>query len=233
MHLPPALQWLKEKGIQKVILGVSTGKDSTALGELLHQHGFEICAYYLYFVPDVSFRERYLAYLERRWGIEILRLPHPDLGLLLQDGFYCEPQPDFPKVTFPELYAAVRERFGVDWIVNGEKKVDSPHRRMMIGNIGYPYVSEPRRVAFPLADWKEGNVFAYLKMRGIPVGPDYALFGYGWGGMVSNPYEARVISERYPEDFERFKALFPGLEAMLERWDYEVSKHKARQKVLA
>ena len=198
----------------EVLVGIS-GKDSLVVLDQLSLAGFKIVGYHLYVVPGLSFRERYLLGLERRYKISIIRWPHPDLAHLMRQGVYRHPLPNFPALSFNEVFDALRWEVGVEWIATGEKMVDSLQRRGMMKRHAPDYLEKNRRVAWPIADWNDRQVRAYLRQRRLPLPPEYGAVGRGWGGSPLEREGLRWLHERHPQDFRRYRLFFPAVEAGL------------------
>ncbi|WP_261665447.1 hypothetical protein [Deinococcus sp. Marseille-Q6407] len=199
----------------KVIVGLSGGKDSLAVLDLLLSRGFTVYPYALYSCPGIRFWEKQIDAIERRTGLTIPRFPHPDLCAYVQGGHYRTPLPDFPKLTHTELPDLIRAYYGDmnPWIANGEKMCDALQRRGMISACGG--LDEKRRVAYPLAHWNDGQVFSYLRHRRIALPPDYSSgVGGSWGGKLS-PEWLKWIHATYPEDFARLERFYPHIRAAL------------------
>ena len=204
---------------QHVIVPFSGGKDSLALLELLTRTGFRVDAYFLEVIPGIRFVDDYLAMIERRYRLTLLRLPHPQVAVNARAGYYRHPA-NLTTLAWAEIDAYVREQFGDTWLASGEKKVDSLQRRGMLSAAAG--LDPKRRRAFPLADWNHRDVHAYLKRRNIPLPPDYAMFGRSWGGSLE-PRHVAIIAERYPDDYATIRRHYPLIDAA-------VIKHQLRQK---
>lgn len=206
------LERLKEASGGRVLVGVS-GKDSLAVLDLLHAHGIQPVPYHLYIVPGCEYRERVLRWVERRYGVEVIRWPHPDLSLTIRTGLYRAPLPNFPALGFTEVFDALRQEARVAWIATGEKMVDSLQRRGMMHRFRPHYMDEARRVAWPIADWNDRQVYAYLRRRRIPLPPEYAALGRGFGGSPLEREGMRWLRRYWPRDFRRYRLFYPAIEA--------------------
>lgn len=67
-----------------VIVGFSGGKDSVVSLDLCARYFKRVEAYFMYYVPGLSFQERMLEWAENRYGISIYRLPHFELSQFLK-----------------------------------------------------------------------------------------------------------------------------------------------------
>ena len=209
------LDRLSDVSGRRVLVGVSGGKDSITVLDLLSQRGFTIFAYALYSCPDIGFWERQIDALERRYAISIPRFPHPDLCAYIQAGHYRQALPGFPTLKHSELLDTMRSHHGdlSLWVANGEKMSDALQRRGMISKVGG--LDEKRRVAYPLAHWNDREVFAYLKHRRVPLPPDYSSgLGGSWGGRLTPEWLA-WIHQTYPADFRQLERFYPHIRAAL------------------
>lgn len=209
-----AIFWLS-KLTREVIVGVSGGKDSVATLDLCVSAGLKVHCYAMYMVPDLSFQVSYRDYLRDRYKLdEFWVIPHPDRARFYNIGEYCLPCPDMPVHTFRDVWEAARVRFGCRWIATGEKKNDSLERRAQMSSWGA--VQPARSRGFPLCEWSDKMVKDHLAKRGIPLAPDYEMFGSSLANPMA-PEFLRPIKEKYPEDYERIVKDFPMAPAGLLR----------------
>lgn len=212
---------------REVIVGFSCGKDSIAALDLCAERFDRIEAYFMYLVPGLGFQERYLAYIERRYGITILRVPHFGLAQMLRGASY-RPHGDLsslgthacPVLKPLDVWEYVRAHFGIDWIATGEKLIDSIERRASLPKNG---VHIERRICYPVLDWTNKHVWSYVRQRKIQLPPDYRLFGRSFGRLF--PKELIGIRDNFPDDYEKILARFPWAEAQVKRYEFG----KARQ----
>ena len=202
------------------IVGVSLGKDSLAVLDLVmtHRPAFRaVHTYFLYLVAGLEFQERTLRYLQARYGIHVQRLPHFCLSPMLRRGNY-RPQDAVgrraPALPPAEAEDALRGRFDCRWLVTGYKRVDSLERNAMLSRTGPVDVRRGR--CHPLLTWTHGHVYDYLRRRRIPLPPDYRALKESFGHL-SGP-ELFWLRENYPDDYARVIAAFPYAEALTFRY---------------
>lgn len=205
----------------RAIVMVSGGKDSVVTLALAREvfEPDQLLAVYLYLVPGLRCVEAPIEALCRRLGgIELWRLPHVELCNALQLGMLRPPQfpelEEAPLIHPHEIDDVVRARAGTRWIVDGQRKMDSPHRRGLITRWG-AFDPEHQR-AHPLADWNDRQVWSFLHAHRLPVAPQLGCVlrssGVSW-----RPDVMRAIRDRYPRDWQLFKEHYPDAEAILRR----------------
>lgn len=202
-----------------VCVAFSAGKDSIVSLDLCRRHFKKVSAFFMYAVPGLSFQEKYLAQIERLYEIKIVRLPHWSLSVDLPANFY-RPGSDMsarcPEITIADVEHYMRVKHGARWFAHGQKKNDSLERRAMISACGGVDVNARR--FYPVGDFSDKNIFAYLKLHRLPVPIDYQLFGHSFGPMT--PGELRALKQHYPDDFAKVLRLFPEIDAAIARNDF-------------
>jgi len=223
------IQDARRLGIDSVIVGVSGGMDSVVTLDLCVRNFATVRPYFMYVVPGLEFQERYLTYLERRFGVTIERMPHWMLARILQAGTFrhaTQAASSLRQCRPADAFAFVRRKFGLQWIATGEKASDSLERNTQYVRDG---AIQPSRSRFyPLAWWSSSDVQTYLASQRIVLPPDYRLNaqnhaavrrrrGASFGGIITLA-DLLAISEHYPNDFAKICRLFPLAEAQLTRW---------------
>lgn len=203
----------------QVAVGFSTGKDSIVALDLCCRHFKKVTAFFMYVVPGMSFQEAYLAQAERRYGINILRIPHWSLSTAFQVNYYrpgSDISAETPDLTIVDVEAWLRAEHGATWFAYGQKQNDSLERRAMISACGGVDVKSNR--LYPVGHFSDKEIFAYMRHRRLPVPIDYQLFGHSFG--LLEPMELKQVREHYPADFAKIVKLFPEIEASIARLDY-------------
>jgi 3'-phosphoadenosine 5'-phosphosulfate sulfotransferase (PAPS reductase)/FAD synthetase len=216
MHLPSAspltakhfeaIYWLS-KTTKEVILGLSGGKDSVACLDLCHRYGIKVRPYFLYIVRGMAVWEEYVEQLAKAYDLgPVLYLPTPDRIYYYKYGHYCAPTPSLKLIDFRDVWEAARQHFGVRWLATGEKKIDSLERRAQL--VSWGSVQPARYRAFPVAEWNHQQVKEYITARGVPLNPQYHIFGRS----LRSPFEADTIltlREHFPDDYAKLCRDFP------------------------
>lgn len=200
-------------------VGFSTGKDSIVALDLCCRHFKRVTAFFMYQVPGLSFQEAYITQAERRYGIKVLRLPHWSISTVLQVNYYrpgSNLSAETPTLTLTDMEAWLKREHGATWFAYGQKQNDSLERRAMISACGG--VDVKARRFYPVGEFSDKAIYAYIKHRRLPLPVDYQLWGHSFGPM--EPMELKQVREHYPEDFKKIVERFPEIEAAIARFDY-------------
>ena len=199
----------------EIVVGVS-GKDSLAVLELVRPRFKRVSGFFQYLVPGLSFQDRWLDAVERRYGIGIVRLPHFQLSDLLRSASFrphTRVSVQCPKISIGDVLSEVRTKTGIAWVATGEKKCDSLQRRGMLSRNGGIDLKNCR--CFPLADWTNAGVFNFLRRAGVPLPPDYQMIGRSFDRLSGKQLIA--IRDRYPNDYRKIIEVFPFAECAIVR----------------
>lgn len=203
--------------VDEIALGYSRGKDAIAMLDVCMKHFKTVHAYYLQpYCHKLDFIEDSLKTVEKYYGIEITRLYHPDLTLVLKYGMFGFPDPSVPIITFSELRDWIREFFDVEFIAVGERVADSLWRRAKIVKSGHTdFVG---RMMYPLSRWTKNDVLSYIAKHRPPFPAiEYGLLGgKSWDGMLSSQ-DLEFVKINYPNDFAKILREMPFVETLLLR----------------
>ncbi|MGE4537612.1 MAG: phosphoadenosine phosphosulfate reductase family protein [Desulfovibrio sp.] len=200
----------------RVLVGVSCGKDSVVTLDLCVRHFKHVEAFFMYYVKGLEFQEAALRHYEKRYGITIHRIPHFMLSEWLRYGTFRLMDFDTPIVSVRETYDYLREKTGIYWIACGERISDSIVRRAMIKHSGS--IDADRGRFYPVAEWKKADIVAYIRQRRLFLGPESAKLGFSFRSLM--PLDLMKIREHFPDDFNRIKVWFPLVEASIKQYEY-------------
>jgi sulfate adenylyltransferase subunit 2 len=200
--LPPRIAGLLKT--EPAILLFSTGKDSVAAGNILFTAGIKgITPVFLYFVKGLSIKQRVIAYYEKLWNVKIEQRPHPR-ALNLKSG---------KKYRMADTERSLRAEFNISWIIDGAKKTDSMARRGLMAHLS-DGIDERNRKIYPLADWNDRKVMAYVKANRLLLPVEYQ-HGFTRDFNVPTVEKLVYLKNNFPSDWRKITAEFPSLEAMV------------------
>ena len=213
-----------------ILLQFSGGKDSIATWLQVRDH-FNVIPYFMYWVPGAKKFEESLPYYEEYFGQRIMRLPHPYFWEKIRNDVFQPPDQvavtrsfNIPRFSFSEIEDILAEQRGLDPYISavGMRAADNLDRRNMIKQKGAVGLKK-RKYFYPIWDWKLADIVNCLIEHDIKVPHEYAL----WGRTpVSYTYRyIKILSDRYPEDYETLKTWLPLID--LELFRYEVVSETA------
>lgn len=205
---------------QSVVVGVSLGKDSVCMLDLCCRNFRYVHPFFMYFVKGLQFQESYIRYLEERFGLEILKIPHWMLGTCYLGGFYRDQNfitDSCPNIGIKDVELYLEDYFGCRWFAYGQMMCESIERNAMIKSVGQ--VDEINHRIYPLAEWSPKKVKQYLANRQIQLGPEYRYSKRSLGDL--RPENVEIMKAHFPDDYATVKRIFPYIEAQEKRDEYE------------
>ena len=197
-----------------VLVGLSTGKDSIVTYDLCNKYFKRVVPYFMYLVPGLEFQERTLRYYERRYGNEVIRIPHFETSNFYRYGTFRGPDESVELVSVTDEYDYLRQRADTYWIAGGERISDSIVRRAMLKNSGS--VDDKRGRFYPLAHWKKADVLKYIKLNKLYLSPDNKKLGFSFRSLAGE--ELALVERFYPNDYQKILHYYPLAGAAVERF---------------
>ena len=215
---------IRSVGAPRVLLMFSGGKDSLAMADLcVRELGAEnVEAVYMYVVKGLQAFEAPVDSGARRLGIKLHKIPHWMLSQALKLGVFMPryaAAKHIKKERLADAERRAREVSGLEWIGSGWKRPDSIQRHIVLSAWGPVY--EKGRRFFPLFDWTNRDVVAYLEARKIrrPIRIG-AYNDEGGSGFDLRPSTLLYLREHHPDDFAKMLEVFPWAEIPLMRLQF-------------
>ena len=198
-----------------VIVSFSGGKDSIVTLDLCFKYFKNVVPFFMYLVPDLEFQETMLRKYEKRYGIDIIRIPHFELSNLLKYGSFTLFDDQVSIVNITDTYEYIRAETGIHWIAAGERIADSIVRRAMIKKSG---ATDAKRGRFyPVAYWNKKEILRYIQLKKLYLSPEQKKLGFSFRSL--DGYQLSVIKKEYPSDYEKILRVFPFSGAAVERYE--------------
>ena len=207
------------------LLFCSLGKDSLVLLDLLYPRFKRVVCVFMYFVKGLGHIERWVGWVKARYlGIEFVQVPHWNLSYILRGGLYCVPNPKIKLINLANVIEAMRLRYGIHYAFIGMKKADGMNRRLMLnGYAGNGY--ENNGLCYPLAEWTQKDILAYMRQHNLPEPVRYSLKASS--GVGFNLDCMLWLEKNYPQDLERIYKVFPLSQRIL--WEH----HQKQKEVVS
>lgn len=203
-----------------VIVGLSTGKESVVTLDLCCRYFKNVYPYHLHICADLSFTERTLQWYEIKYGLTVIRLPHPDVCEYFHYGSFRPGDATFPIMSFNEVYHYLRLHTNSWWIAGGERAKDSPFRLGLINTEGSIDIKRGR--FYPLAQWNKKEVLEYIKMHKLKLGEESKVLGSSFYGLHGKCLIE--IKKHFPEDYKKLLNLYPFAGAGVKREEERLAR---------
>lgn len=205
-----------------VLLFLSLGKDSLVLLDMMYPKFEHIVCVFMYFVKGLERIERWVGWVKAKYPkIEFIQVPHWNLTYILRGGLYCVPNPKVKLLKLADVVKAMQLRYGIYYTFLGMKKADGMNRRLMLK--GYEANNyENNGMCYPLADWTQKDILAYMKQNGLPEPVRYSLKASS--GVGFNLDCMLWLEKNCPQDLQRIYKVFPMAERIL--WEHKQKQNK-------
>lgn len=204
----------------RVLVGFSGGKDSLVILDLACRFFKQVVPFYMELVPGLEFDNRRLAIAKERYGLDVIRFPHFIFWEYLKNGIYCdfiEAFENLPEIKAWDYYRWVIHETNCSLMLDGMKKSDGTFRRRKFANES----AEEKRMRYrPIKSWLKWEVLNYLKAQNIPLPKQESSTAAGNAGVSLQVQEVLWMHDNYPADYEKIKAAFPYVDAIVARRDF-------------
>lgn len=135
---------------------------------------------------------------------------------------FCVPRPKQRLMKLADVVKAIRLKYNLHYAFLGMKKADSVNRRLMLK--GYEAnLYENKGMVYPLADWTQKDILAYMKQKNLPMPIRYSKNASGGVGFNLECY--LWMREYAPSDLEKVLKAFPMSERILFEYDNQQTSH--------
>lgn len=198
-----------------VLVGFSGGKESCVVLDLCFRYFKKVQPFFMYICPGLSFQERTLAWYEKHYQTEIIRIPHMDVSEFFHYGSFRPPDPSFPIISINDIYHYLRIKSDIWWIAAGERINDSIVRRAMMKKSGS--IDTQRGRLYPISMWNKKEVMDYIKFHNLYLGADSRKLGFSFCSLWGK--ELAMLKKHFPEDYEKMIKQYPFAEAGVRRYE--------------
>lgn len=203
-----------------VCVALSGGKGSLVILDICRQVFTRIEAYHMYFVKGLRCVETHVEAAARRAGVTVHYLPHWDLARHMKYGILRPPvagaNDKIRIMAQRDVDRAMTAKTGVHLFATGERASDSFIRRFYCRENDGLRIREHRTKLYPIWDWTDREVFAYMKAKKIPLPPKFGVEGRKTSGICLAPHTCKWIAEKHPADWQRVLEVFPYAQIQLQ-----------------
>lgn len=201
------------------IVFCSMGKDSIVTLDLVYSRFERVVCVFMYFVPGLEHIERWVRWIKARYPrVEMLQVPHWNLSYILRAGMYSVPKPKIKLIKLADVIKAIRIKTGIHYVFLGMKRSDGMNRLLMLD--GYRETHHINKgLAYPLAEWTQKQVEAYMRQHRIPQTVRYGMKASS--GVGFNLECFLWLRENFPQDLQRIYNAFPMSQRILFEYDHQ------------
>lgn len=203
--------------ISRLLIGLSGGKDSLCLCELVKMAEVTNVSYFnMEFLPDLQVQYDLLQYACQRFNIpyeQIIKVPSEHFCNCMHFSAYTwyseQAKKDFPKTSRRMVFSYIAKKYK-GTIVTGAKKCDSMAIERKINQNATVEM-------YPLVNWTLEDVLTFMELRNIKI-PEQTKQGCRGVGLEDE--DIMFIYNHYPEDFAKIEEIFPFVRAVLLKYKY-------------
>lgn len=205
----------QSKMVDSVTVSFSGGKDSIVTLDLCMRYFKNVDAFFMYIVPGLEFQEITLRKYEKLYGINIERIPHPDMARFMKYGTYRSVDDSVPLLEFNDCYDYIRIKTGNPWIAGGERINDSLNRRAMLKSGGS--IDMKRFRFYPILHWNKYEVVEYIRKKELYLPTDTRVFGHSFCDLSGE--SLFLIKKHFPKDYQKILEYYPLADVAVARYE--------------
>lgn len=220
-----SIKTLSTKTERVILFHSGAGKDSIALLNMMSPFFKEIVCVFMYTVKDLEHINKYILWAEKKYpNCRFIQTPHYSYYNYKKNGFHGAEVVKYSEYNVSKINDKIKEETGIEWSVLGFKKNDSMNRRLMLNSYPDSMTSESGQKLYPLADWSNKQVLAYIRKNRLIEPIHYGNNGNtkSQGTNVTDISFLLWMRKNYPNDLKKTIAEFPDCERQL--WEYDYNK---------
>ncbi len=194
----------------------SGGKDSACVLDLCVRVFPKVHAFFLATIPGLDCVKEALEYPVRKYGVQVTEFQHPLLGDWVYNGIYCDDVKSaeaIPAWSMSDAWDLARHELGAGCIAIGAKRSDGVWRRRQLKKS----VNMQDWLLYPIVGWSKMEVWGYIQTRGLKA----HLSPQGRAFEISLvPENVLWLYDNWRSDYEKMKAWFPYVEAIVKRREW-------------
>lgn len=200
-----------------VCVALSGGKDSLVILDLCCEVFTKVDAFYMYLVRGVRCAEAPVDAAAKRYGITVHYVPHWALSRMFKAAYLRPPLPAAAKLRIlaqRDVERAMTAKTGSHLFAYGDRASDSFVRRFYTRENDGLRIREHRTKVYPIWDWKDADVYGYLKAKKIPL-PERFGTDRKQSGFSLEPAGLKWLRDNHPNDFKKVLEVFPYADVQL------------------
>jgi sulfate adenylyltransferase subunit 2 len=178
----------------------------------------------MYVIPGLDHINKYIKYAEVTYDVKFIQVPHYCLPSMMRSGHLGIKRVEKIKnITLSHITESVRMKSGIEWCFFGFKQSDSLNRRCMLRTYEGNTIS-PTKKAYPLSEWKNRDVLAYIKQNRLISPINYGGKTQSSGTDIEDINFLLWCKKHYPVDYRKIIEMFPLADMKI--FEYEQRNRK-------
>lgn len=210
----------------RVLVGVSGGKDSIVTLDLAVSvlGASRVVPFFMRIVEGLECETGPVRRICARYGLEdaLITLPHWTLSRMYRDGvlrLYVDGAENIKRLRMADVEHWLREKTGIYWFAYGHRCVESIVRNAMLKRDGMNGCDWRGGHLYPIWDWKNADVFSYMRSKELPIPKPLGPVGVNRNGFSLTPEFLMWLRDTWPEDYARVCKVFPLAPAQIARFE--------------
>lgn len=200
-----------------VCCALSGGKDSLVILDLCCEVFTNVSAFHMYLVRGLRCIEDHIDAAGRRHGVKVHYVPHWALSRMFKYAVLRPPVAAADKIRIlaqRDIERSITVKTGSHLFAYGDRASDSFVRRFYTRENDGLRIREQRTKLYPIWDWKDADVYGYLKAKKIPMPP---RFGgeRKQSGFSLDPECLQWLKDNHPHDYQKVLEVFPYADTQL------------------
>jgi hypothetical protein len=209
-------------------VALSGGKDSLVILDLCCEVFSRVEAFHMYLVRGLRSVEDPVDAAAKRRGVAVHYVPHWDMSRMFKYGVLRPHMPAADKLRIlaqKDVERSLTAKTGIRTFAYGERASDSFIRRFYTRENDGLRIRAERSKLYPIWDWVDADVYAYLKAKKIPQPPRFGG-SRKQSGFSLEPDCLAWLKEHYPNDYAKVLQVFPYADVQLTaRGDQSAGQH--------
>jgi len=192
---------------------------------MMRPHFKEIICVYMYIIPNLEHINKYINWAQNKYNVKFIETIHYALPSYIKNGTLGIKQNKNTKTyNLNKIDEFIRTKTGAEWSFYGFKQSDGLNRRLMLQTYTGDCISEKSKKAYPLSEWKNKDILAYINQNDLIHPIDYGVKSISTGTSIDDIDFLLWTQKYHPNDLKKIIDIFPFVEQKIFEYEYQQRK---------